>query len=139
MRLSRILGLVLLSVGIGCCGGSPTSPSPTNQASVVVAFVGAPFTATVEGRTISADGQFTIPMSPGTHEISGSYSSGLLVIAFGGAALGSGGVQSGSVTNVEGVFSQIQQCAIGWGDFTRVSRTFRVRFTVTTNSLGACQ
>ncbi len=128
-----------LAVSIARCGGSsPTEPSQS-QPRVMVAFTGAPFTATVEGRTISADGTFTIPMTPGAHEIAGTYSSGLMIIAFGGASLGGGGVQSGSLVSVDGVFPLVQSCGIGWGDFTRVSRPFRVRFTVTTNGLAACQ
>jgi hypothetical protein len=139
-RLVVVGLLISAALGASRCGGStpPTAPS-SSVPTIVIAFVGAPFTATVEGKTISADGQFTVALAPGTHEISGSFTSGLLVIAFGGAALGRGGVESGSLVSVDGAFPQVQQCGIGWGDFTKANRTFRVKFTVTANSLSACQ
>jgi hypothetical protein len=128
-----------LMVAVSRCGGSsPTEPSK-GQPQVFVALTGAPFTATVEGQTITADRTITVPMTPGIHEISGTFSSGVMIIAFAGASLGGGGVQSGSLVSVEGVSPLVQPCVAGWGDFTRVSRTFRLRFTVTTNSLAACQ
>jgi hypothetical protein len=132
-----ISGAVVVALA-RCGGGASTAPSKS-QPQVFVALTGAPFTATVEGRTITADGTFTIPMSPGTHEIFGSFSSGQMIIVFGGASLGGGGVQSGSLVSVEGIAPLVQQCAAGWGDFSRSTRTFRVRFVVTTNGLAACQ
>src|SRR5437868_2694994 len=105
MTLRRVvpLGTFVLCAFSGLhCGGSSSPTQPTQQGvQVIVGFFGAPFTATVEGRTISADGQFTFTMTPGTHEISGTFTSGLMVVSFGGGSLGGGGVQSGSLVSLD--------------------------------------
>jgi hypothetical protein len=137
-RVWLLILLALCSMRCGGNGSTPTQPS-AQTVSVTVGLTGAPFTATVEGRIISADGLYTVPMTPGTHEISGTFSSGLMVVAFAGAGtLANGGVRSGSLVSVEGLAPNVLPCGIGWGDFTRRQFSFRVRFTVTTDTLSAC-
>jgi len=124
----------------GCGSSSPTSPSSSSrQISIAVAFNGAPFTATVEGKSVSADGIFTFDVTPGEHEISVTFTSGLLIVAFAGGQFGRGGVKSGSLISLQGVEPLVQQCGAGWGDFIRRQQSFRLRFTVTADSLSACQ
>jgi hypothetical protein len=142
--IAKALFVIGIAASVSCGGspsaGSPTGPSPAaRNPTVIIAFNGAPFTAMVEGRTISADGTFTFEMAPGDHEISGTFTSGLMAVAFGGGGLGRGGARSGSLRSLEGTQPLVQQCAVAWGDFNRRQQTFRVRFTVTTDALSACQ
>jgi len=98
----------------------------------MLGFAGAPFSAVVNGRTVSADGVFTFDFPPGEHEISGTFSSGLMIIAFSWGSIGRGGVRPGSVRSLAGIDPFVDACAVSWGDLSPRQVTFRVRFTVTT-------
>jgi hypothetical protein len=95
-----------MAVAVFCagCSSSPASPSSSGRPiSIAIALNGAPFTATVEGKTVSADGVFTFDVTAGEHEISGTFTSGVLIVAFAGAQFGRGGVKSGSLVSLQGV------------------------------------
>lgn len=138
-RRDRLLaGLVMSSAVVAGCGGAPTTPSASSP-TVLVGFAGAPFSATLDGKTVSAEGAFPFTLAPGDHEIAGTFSSGLMVIAFSGGLFGGGGVRSGSLVSLQGVQPDVSSCSASWGDFTRRQQSFRLRFTVTTDSYAACQ
>ena len=129
---------MMWSVLVVGCGSGPVAPSNSSP-TVVVGFAGAPFSASLDGQTVSADGVFTFSLAPGDHKIAGTFTSGLMVIVFSGGQFSNGGVRSGSLVSLQGTQPEVTSCNASWGDFTRRQQAFRIRFTVTTNSLAACQ
>ena len=132
------VGLLMWTTLAVSCGAGPAAPGSSSP-TVVVGFAGAPFSASLDGTTVSADGVFTFSLAPGDHEIAGTFTSGLMVIVFSGGHFASGGVRSGSLVSLQGIQPDVMSCNASWGDFTRRQQAFRIRFTVTTNSLAACQ
>jgi len=130
-------GLVAALLYLSCGGSNPTSPS--GSVPVFIGLAGAPFSVDIEGRTITAEGAFQFNMAPGDHEISGTYSNGLMVITFASGGVAAGGVRSGSIVSLQGVQPDVENCSASWGDFIRRQESFKVRFTVTTDRYSACQ
>jgi hypothetical protein len=135
--LLLVIGALLLP---GCGSNSPTSPGSGSSVAVLAVFtpVGT-YSATINGQTLSASGGFTLHLSPGTHEITGSFRGQALGIGFGSA--GGGGAETSSLRSLSGPSSQISACqALYFNDSTpTVQREFRLQFRVTANVGAACQ
>ena len=135
-----LIALLFALLCAGACG--PSSPSRLVPVRVVVA--GQPFTASVDGRTVSADGEVDVEYQPGVHEVSGTFSGELMIVAF-ARGTPAGGVRIGSLQILEGPGSvptglaPFQDgCVAVWGGLGSRPQPFRVRFTVTTDAAAAC-
>jgi hypothetical protein len=137
---AALLLLATIMATSGCGGTSPSAPSEVAKPQAILAFLGdGSFSATVDSATtIAAMGGHTLPLSPGVHEVSGTYSGRIFSIGFSGIG---GGVQTGTIQNVAGPTPDISSCQIIWGDFStwRSNVAFKVRFTVTNDKYLTCQ
>lgn len=106
---------------------------------VVFTPVSGTYTAQVGGQTFTAAGGFTLRLSTGMHEISGSFRGQGFGIGFG--SVGGGGAESGSVRSLAGPSPQVQACNVLYFNLEtpNVQRDFRMQFRVTSNVGSTCQ
>ena len=132
--------LATMTATSGCGGTSPSGPSEVAKPQAILAFLGdGSFNATVDSATtIAAMGGHTISLSPGVHDVSGTYSGSMFTIGFSGIG---GGVQTGTIQNLAGPTPDVRSCQIIWGDFStwRSNVAFKVRFTITSDTYLTCQ
>jgi hypothetical protein len=141
-RVRRAI-IPLTCIWLAACGNNPPAPS-VQPIPVRVIVAGEPFSANVAGQTVSADNGVDVEYQPGAHEVSGTFSGELMIVAF-GKGTAAGGVRQGSLQILEGPgslptgYAPFQDgCVAGWGGQGPRPQSFRVRFTVTTDASRAC-
>ena len=149
-----VFAVVFLAGAMGCGGNgvpvNPYSPSVPSKVSVrmLVAVVGGgSYTALINGQIYPTTGvylssgtyydEYSAAFSPGTYEISGSYSGGRMIIGFKSISPSAGGVQFDSVHSLAGSVMVASSCSIVYSEGFGM-QTFRLRFTVGTNPNSAC-
>jgi hypothetical protein len=139
----RTVIIPLTCAWLAACGSNPPAPS-AQPVPVRVIVAGEPFTANVAGQVVSADNGVDVEYQPGAHEVSGTFSGELMIVAF-GKGTAAGGVLIGSLQILEGPgslptgYAPFQDgCVAVWGGQGPRPQAFRVRFTVTTDASRAC-
>lgn len=134
--------LVTSLVFVGCANTSTPTSAPSSPIAVVVTFVlvgdGSSFTARLNGQDFTRPGASTISLTPGTYQISGTFSGGLTV---GFQTLGQGGgVVAGSPRSITGPTSQVASCAITYAGSggSADAHAFQLEFQVAANAATAC-
>jgi hypothetical protein len=131
-------GLALLFLAACCagCGGSPADPSRQAVQLTIVLTTDGPFSATLQGMTITAQGVHAFNLTPGTYQISGQMESPFLDVAF--ARLGAGGVATDSITAPTGPSPVVGHCDASFLTLNP-PQSFSVSFTVSASTATACQ
>jgi hypothetical protein len=139
-RKTFLVGLML----VASCASSPLTPT-NSSIDILVVFSpvagpdgGGGFTAKIENDTYTTPGAIKATLSPGIHQIAGSFQGAGFVVGF--ATIAAGGVKSGSVNSVAGPSPKISSCAINYvnQDSPAARVDFQMQFQVTDSQTAVC-
>ena len=138
----RLAGrLLALGVVLACLPGCGGSDSPTGSSGGVPILLllnaDGPFSISLQGQTITAQGPYNFTLKPGAYEMTGQMRTTVLSIDFSKVS-GTGGVEAGSVRNAAGPAVDVSQCGVLYLAYSPPSNV-RVQFTVTESNAAACK
>lgn len=102
---------------------------------------GGSYSASVGGRTYTAQGAFEVSFPAGSQQtISGTFTGFVFTVGFAKGS-GSGGAQSGTVRSVSGAGAIVSQCNVSYDNSGSPGtlRSFSMTFSVTSSNTNACQ